>query len=263
MSDVNGANSANTIHVPTDDTGSPKIRSLGTLARRGMRILGTQTDKTVYETALEGVERAVSDINMNHLFDFTTTVQTDTTLVEDQLEYELPSDLYAPREMLLVKASETPDETRPLVALDWDQFQRLFNQGGTGIPQYWLVRDAWIKRAVEVWPAPDAAAVNDYVLRMFYHKRITSPPLNDENVQIAGPKELAEVIVSYVRYHLLMTYDRDNRFAIGQTYAEYKQQLGNLKGAENRTKAAAPRIRIEGMRGSVNRLRGWPVRWRL
>ena len=228
-----------------------------------MRILGTQDDRTVEQTALEGVQRAVNDINLSHMFDFTMTVQTDVTLVEGQLEYTLPSDLFAPRELLLVNDAESPVETAPLVALDWDQFQRLYNQGGKGHPVNWLVRDAWTQRRVQVWPAPDASAAAKYKLRVFYYKRVTNPSLTDPNVQIEGPRELAEIIVSYVRYHLLMTYDRDNRFAIGQCYAEYKQQLNALKATENQTKAAAPRIRVEGLRGGISRLRSWPVRWRL
>ena len=241
--------------LPTDDTGTPRIRSLITLAKRGMRILGSQDDETVKQIALEGVQRAVSDVNLSQLFDFTVTKTTDTPLVENQSEYSLPQFCYAPREMLLVDDSETPEETRPLRALDWDQFQRMYQQGDTGHPDHWIIRDAWIDKSVLLWPVPDAEAASRWKLRQFYHERVQNPPLNDELLEIAGPEELAEVIISYVRYHLLMNFERENSFAIRQAYGEYKTQLQDLKGAENRTKGADLKIRMDGFR--TGRRRNW------
>lgn len=262
MADAVSAKTSNVASIPTDSTGAPRAKSLITIARRGMRILGTQSNDTVEKTALEGVARGIADLNMNQLFDFRLTKDSDVTIVEDQTEYIIPSEAFSVRECVLVDDSETPERTVPLAALDWDQWQRLYDQGSTGNPQHWIVRDVWKNRRVSLWPVPDASTAANYKLRIWYQERVENPALNDPNIEIEGPVELTEVLVSYVRYHLLMTYDRDNRFAIGQCYSEYRDQRDALKGAENRTKGADLRIRPGGFRmGSSGRRRGWPTNY--
>jgi len=262
LADQVSARTSNVASIPTDDTGAPRVKSLITLARRGMRILGTQTSDTVEKTALEGVLRGIADINMNQLFDFRLTKDTDITLVENTSEYTLPNGSYAIRECVLVDDSKTPEHTRPLSALDWDQLQRLYDQGNTGEPAHWVTRDVWVNGKVQVYPIPDEGAASKYKLRVWYVQRVQAPSINDPNIEIEGPEELTEVIISYVRYHLLMTYDRENRFAIGQAYSEYRDQRDAIKGAENRTKAGDFRIQPMGFSmGRSGRRVGWPTNW--
>lgn len=262
MADNVSAGTSHVASIPTDDTGAPRVKSLITIARRGMRVLGTQTSDTVEKTALEGVARGIADLNMNQMFDFRLTKDTDVTLVEGQAEYDLPEQSYGVRECLLVDSAKSPEETLPLSALDWDQLQRMYNQGDKGTPYHWIVRDVWVNKKVQLYPVPTASAADKYVLRVWYSRRVQSPALNDPNIEIEGPEELTEVLVSYVRYHLLMTYAQDNRFAIGQAYAEYRDQRDAIKGAENRTKAGDFRIRPAGFAmGRSGRASGWPTRW--
>ena len=244
MADIPAVTGAS-IHVPTDDTGTPTIQSMITLARRGMRILGTQSDPTIETTALESVQRAVSDINLRCSFDFTITVETDITFVEGQREYNLPSSIFRIKEIALVDATETPERVYPLRYVDWDQLQRLYDQQGTGTPTHWTSRDVFRAKTFELHAAPDSASVDNFKARVWYHQRVERPPLNDPLIEIAGPAELAEVIISYVRYNLLMIYDSENDRRMRMAYQEYRDQLVGLQGSEKRSRPGGAQIKLD------------------
>jgi hypothetical protein len=250
-----------TINVPTDDLGTPSTLAMLTIARRAMRVIGTQTDAAVTKTALECIQDAVNDANIRNKFDWTIGVDTDVTLVEGQREYDIPSSAFTLKELVLVDFAESPERILPLGYLDWDQLQRFYIQSSTGHPVYWSARDVFMNRKVELAVAPDAATASKYRLRIYYHKAIVSPPVNDPSVQISAPAVVSTVIQRYVEYRLLMIYGEPNDGRRRDIYREYRDLLNQLKGMENRSRPGADRFIMPGVRQNSSGFSGrgrWP-----
>lgn len=243
MADV-PATSGSSINVPTTDLGTPSTLSLITLARRAMRVVGTQSDSGVTATALEAVQDAVNDVNIRNSFDWTVTRDTDTTLVENQREYDIPDGAFALKELGLVDDSETPERILPLGYIDWDQLQRFFVQEGAGLSQYWSARDVFFDRTVQLAKPPDAATAERYKLRIWYRTAIERPPVNDPTIQINAPSVVSTVIQRYVEYRLLTVYSEPNDTRRRDVYREYRDLLNNLKGMENRSRPGGPQFRL-------------------
>jgi len=256
MADV-PAISGSTLNVPTTDLGTPSTLSMITIARRAMRVVGTQTDSGVTATALEAVQDCINDVNIRNSFDWTVTRDTDVTLVEGEREYSIPDGAFSLKELVLVDDSETPEKIIPLGYIDWDQLQRFFVQEDTGEPSYWSARDVFFDRKVQLAKPPDASTAANLKLRIWYRTAIERPPVNDPNIAISAPGVVSTVIQRYVEYRLLTVYSEPNDSRRRDTYREYRDLLNNLKGMENRSRPGGPQMRLNvpqmGMTGVNSR----------
>lgn len=245
MADI-PADAGSTINVPTTTTGTPTTLAPATIAKRAMRVVGTQTDPEVLQTALEAVQDCVNDMNIRATFDFTIANDTDVTLVEDQRDYAIPDSAFGLKELVLVKQGTTPEEIIPLGHLDWDQLNRFFHQEGNGRPIYWSAKDVFLDRNVTLSRAPDGPTATDYKLRIYYHAAIDSPPVNDSSIGINAPAQLATAIQRYVEYRLLTVYGEPNDGRRRDAYREYRDVVNGLRGMENRSRPGGPQMRLVG-----------------
>jgi hypothetical protein len=221
--------------------------SMVTIAKRAMRIVGSQSDPVILQTALEAIQEAANDINLRNSFDWTIQQADDIPLIENQRDYSLPQDLMGIKEVVLVKTSESPEEILPIGYIDWDQLQRIFYQHNTSHPIYWTARDIVTDRQVQVAPAPDAAAAADWKLRIYYRVGVDRPSTNDSTAVIEGPVMLGTILQRYAEYRLLSLYDRDNDFLIRQSYREYRDMVAALRGFENRSRPGTNQMRLQGV----------------
>lgn len=261
MADIPNAGGS-TINVGTADTGVPSTLALITIARRAMRILGTQSAKDVEQAALESIQNCVDDINIRNVFDWTIAKDTDVTLVLDQREYDIPDNAFGLKELVLVRSGETPEEIYPLGYLDWDQLQRMFHQKENGFPRYWSARDVFLDRKVELANPPDQATIDKgWKLRIYYRTAIVRPPVNDPTIAIDAPTVVSLVIQKYVQYQLLLLYGEPNDSRRRDVYREYRDLLTTLKGMENRSRPGNDQFRMPGVqmgRTGYDSRRSWP-----
>lgn len=236
-----------TIHVGTTDTGTPSTLSLITIAKRAMRVVGTQTDRGVQMVALEAIQDCINETNIRRAFDWTVTKDTDVTLVADQREYSIPDGAFGVKELVLVKDSETPEEIVPLGYIDWDQLQRFFRQHRSSFPLYWSARDVFMDRKVELANPPDSGTVSEgWKLRIYYRTAISRPPINDTLLQINGPEVLSTCIQRYVEYRLHVVYSEPHDPRRREAYREYRDLLNGLGGMENRARPGSAQLRLHG-----------------
>jgi hypothetical protein len=227
-----------------------------------MRVVGTQSDTSVEQTALESIQSCVDDLNIRNTYDWTITKDTDQALVADQREYDIPDSAFGIKEVVLVDTSATPEEIYPLGYIDWDQLQRFFHQKDSGFPKYWSARDVFFNRKIELANPPNASTVGDgWKLRIYYRTAVLRPPVNDKMLRIDAPTVVGTVIQRYVEYRLLMVYSEPNDSRRRDTYREYRDQLNQLKGMENRSRPGGPQFRLPGVQmgatGFYSR-RHWP-----
>lgn len=251
------------IHVPTEDTGTPSLLAPAEIVRRAMRIVGTQTDPNVRLAGYEALQECVNDINIRNSFDFTITKDTDLPLVADQRDYDIPTAAFALKEVVLVKDSETPEVVRPIGYIDWDQLHNLFEQADSGFPNYWTARDVFINRKITLpVPASDTIVDDGWKLRIYYRTAVVAPPLNDPNVRISGPEVISSVIQIYIEFRLLELFGDPNDPRTPRKYRQYRDMLVNLRGMETRSRPGLTQIRPNfpkmGSTGFLTRRAGSP-----
>lgn len=196
-----------------------QVDSFGELKACAARVIDGEDQPAILSEAGRGIRRGILDINMRHLFDFGSEVQTDVNLTSGTAAYALQTDFYVMRSVQLINSDGDVHAT--LQKIDWDRFNALLSkQGDSGVPTSYSAQSAFSDATISLYPVPDASAATDYDLRIVHYKRISRPSADTD--VIAAPQELSDVLCTYGEYHVLF-WRNDPRWQ--QKYNEYRDKL--------------------------------------
>lgn len=234
----------------------PQIDSVADLERRIATVVGGERDPDVLQNAFDAMRECVDDINVRYFFDFQTEVTVDTAFVEDQIDYDLPNDIYAIRLVQLIKATGDTDDgiVGPIRYVPWEQhaFEER-SQRVVGMPSRWSVRDIHNEHEILFYPIPIASAASDYKWRLTYLKRVDQL-VRDPTVTVAAPRELGNTLVHYGRYYLLKLFHGEDANRWMHEWNRYRESLQNFKGAQQQTTRGHVRMQVGNMRRPLRRI---------
>jgi len=99
---------------------------------------------------------------------------SQTTLVQNQQEYILPSDFRKTHRVEVITAGTAPNESKiPLESISLNQ-QDILSNSATGVPNAFVIK----KNRLILFPAPDSSS---YVMRLWYSYRIADM-VNDSDI---------------------------------------------------------------------------------
>ena len=227
----------------TSSTQQPQVSTFGELKECAAKIIANNPQADDLALAGAGILDGINDINIRELFQFGRKSQTDTTLVEGQSAYSLPSDFFAVSAVQLVSPSNNDEPGRSLEYIDWHKFQKgNWSQDSNGFPWMWTVKNGFDDGELLIWPKPDATAVSDWKLRITYYERIGQPTADGDIID--APKELATVLCWYGKWWMVMHRKANDKGLMDRCYGQYRDKLDRFTGSIRRQPDSSYQIDI-------------------
>ena len=232
--------------------------SLDNVARLIMRSVGTQNSAIIKQIALEGLVAGIAEFKATQHFKFLEGAELEIPLVNDQNEYDLDAATFAIRNVRLTDhtVAASPKDLR-IHHMLYDQLVREYDMSDKNqTPVYWTVRNLQTNKKVQVWPTPDN--VQDLRLTVEWLTEMAAPSFDQGTAVVldGAPDNLVEALISYGKYHMILTREPEMERVWGHHFRQAWAKLGKAKGQENRESGGPIQMIPAGFRGVVGRRGG-------
>lgn len=231
---------------------------LDNVARLIMRAVGTQNSSIIKQIALEGLVAGIAEFKAQYHFKFLEGAELEIPLVDDQQEYALDATTFAIRNVRMTDHTNA-DHLRDIRIhhMIYDQLVREYDMSGKSkYPQYWAVKNLQTSKYILVWGTPDTPG--DVRLTVEWLTEMAAPTFDQGTALVleGAPDNLLEALISYGKYHLVLTREPDKERVWGHHFAQAWKKIGRAKGQENRESGGPMQMIPAGFRSRGRTGRG-------
>lgn len=212
------------IVVSTSGGGQPGCESGLHLVDSVSACVGGVDEPNIRVQALDGINRARSEINM-HDWRFLKRSVTSTAFVASTQTYTLPTTFKSPSFFRLIDTSSKP--YRDLIYIDDAAMTHSVPQQNlSGAPSAYSLRNTFNDGLISFYPVPDATVVTTYTWSGEYYTRVAA--INDDTTPLSDiPEEICNVLIAGGQYFLVSEREKGNANIVNHKWQDY-QRVKNL-----------------------------------
>lgn len=219
------------------------------LCVRAAKPCGAHTSASGLDLAREGLDEALNELNMYGPWIFTESKTADIPLVLDQVEYALGISVFSVQEVYLLDIEEDDKQAGILFHIPYQQAGYVIpdrtEEGDR--PSHWMGQNIFQNATIEIWPRPTQVAVDRWKLQAVLRSRITAP--SSDNQTITAPRELANALLNYMRYHVAMHRKPDTNLP-ALFLSRFNTNVRNLRSVNEKQTQGHVRMTVaRGYRG--------------